>query len=84
MTAWLPLSETFRVGFHFVKNTPADNSQHIQTTQQYIYQRVYLLREHTREGLCGSSDIGASLRHDYIDFSWDEYCCLVHSKSLAL
>ena len=84
MTAWLPLSETFRVGFHFVNNTPADNSQHNQTTQQYIYPRVYLLREHTREGLCGSSDIGASLRHDYLDFSWDEYCCLVQSKSLAL
>ena len=84
MTAWLPLSETFCVGFHFVNNTTADNSQHNQTTQQYIYQRVYLLREHTREGLCGNSDIGASLRHDYLDSSWDEYCCLVQSKSLAL
>ena len=83
MTAWLPLSGTFRVGFHFVNNTPADNSQHNHTTQQFIYPRVYLLRERTREGFCGSSDNGVSLRHDYLDFNWDAYCCLVQSKSLV-
>ena len=85
MTAFLPLSNTLQLGFHFPNtNQPLDQNNLNNSTQSTPYPRVTISRGYAAESLCSSAGLIGSRRADSIDISWEEYCCLVQSKPLAL
>ena len=78
MSAFVPLSNTLRIGFQFPPSTNQCRDQNNLTTpmQASVYPRVVISRD--GGGLLGSG------RPDLLDMSWEEYCCLVQSKGLAM
>ena len=85
MTACIPLSETLRISFQFSNSPPAAVNHSMSCAQQRAYPRVQLIREYTRSGMFGVGAMGISAgRPEYIEMSWDEYCCLTQSKLLAV
>ena len=85
MTAFLPLSNTLQLGFHFPNNNqPLDQNNLKKSTQSTPYPRVTSSRWYATESLCSSAGLIGSRRADSIEISWEEYRCLVQSKPIAL
>ena len=85
MTAFSLLSNTLQLGFHVPNtNQPRDQNNLNSSTQSTPYPRDTISRGYATESLCSSAGLIGSRRANSIEISWEEYCCLVQSKAIAL
>ena len=75
----------FKTILHFLNtNQPLDQNNLNNLTQSTLYLRVTISRGYATESLCSSAGLIGSRRADSIEINWEEDCCLVQSKTIAL
>ena len=84
MAACLLLSDTLRINLEFPQAVPAPMNQLWQTPPQSSFPRFFLLKENSGIGLPVGASLQPPRRPIYLGISWNEYCCLVQRKLLAL